>query len=69
MDKIKNIEKVNIIVDKKNLNKSIKIVNEATIYAEAVNKTRDLVNTPPNIANPDYLADYAEKTAKNNNLK
>ena len=69
LDKIKNIEKVNIIVDKKNLNKSIKIVNEATIYAEAVNKTRDLVNTPPNIANPDYLADFATKTAKDNNLK
>jgi len=69
LDKIKNIDKVNIIVGKKNISKSNKIVNEATIYAEAVNKTRDLVNTPPNIANPQYLVDYATKTAKDNNLK
>jgi len=69
LDKIKNIEKVDIIVDKKNIIKSNKIVNDATIYAAAVNKTRDLINTPPNIATPEYIADYAAKIAKNTGLK
>jgi len=69
LDKIKNIEKVNIIVDKKNINKSNKIVTDATIYAEAVNKTRDLINSPPNIATPEFIANYAIETAKKNDLK
>ena len=69
LDKIKNIKKVNIIVDNKNIKNSEKIVNEATIYAEAVNKTRDLINTPPNIATPEYIANNAKEIAKNNNLK
>jgi len=66
LDKIKSIKKVTIIVDNKNSNK---IVDEAVIYSKAVNKTRDLINTPPNIATPEYVANYAAKVAKENNLK
>lgn len=69
LDKIKSMNKINIIVDKKIANKSKNTVNEATIYTEAVNKTRDLINTPPNIATPEYIADYAKKVATENNLK
>ncbi len=69
LDKIKTVDKVSIIVDKKDLNKSDTMVNEAVIYAEAVNKTRDLINTPPNIATPEYVANYAKDLAKKNKLK
>ncbi|MEK6949352.1 MAG: leucyl aminopeptidase, partial [Nanoarchaeota archaeon] len=68
LDKIKNLEKASIIVDKNILEEANKIAMEAAIYAEAVNKTRDLVNTPPNIANPVYVAEYAKEVAKKNNL-
>jgi len=69
LDKIKSIKKVTIILYNKNLKNSEKIVNESTVYTEAVNKTRDLINTPPNIATPAYIADYAKKVATENNLK
>ncbi len=69
LDKIKSITKAAIIVDNKDLKKSQKIIDDAAIYTEAVNKTRDLINTPPNVATPVYVADYAQKTAKENNLK
>ena len=68
LDKIKSIDKVAIIVDANSINESKTIVNNAVIYAEAVNKTRDLVNTPPNIANPAYVAEYMKEVAKKNNL-
>jgi leucyl aminopeptidase len=66
LDKIKVINQVSIITDNEN---SDKVVNDAVIYAEAVNKTRDLINTPPNVAVPEYVANYAQKIAKENNLK
>lgn len=69
LDKMKFIDTATIIVDSTNINESKKIVNESVIYAETVNKTRDLVNTPPNIASPIYVADYAMNIAKKNNLK
>lgn len=69
LDKIKSIKEVTIISDNKNLRDSEKIVNEASIYAEAVNKTRDLINTPPNIATPDYVANAAIDTGKKNGIK
>ena len=37
--------------------------------ANAVNKTRDLVNTPPNIATPEYVADYSMNLANKAKLK
>src|SRR3989338_7444128 len=69
LDKIKNLEKASIIVNKGDLAQSAKIVSEASIFAEAVEKTRDLVSTPPNIAVPSYVADYAKEVAKKNTLK
>lgn len=69
LEKIKKIENANIIIDKKELNKSREIVKNSVILAEAVIKTRDLVNTPPNIATPEYAANYAREIAKKNNLK
>ncbi|MCK9556429.1 MAG: leucyl aminopeptidase [Candidatus Cloacimonetes bacterium] len=36
---------------------------EGRIYAETTNLARDLVNEPPNVMNPESLADYAKKAA------
>ena len=53
-----------------NSNKSLENeIKYATIVADAVNRTRDLVNTPPNVATPEYVADYAKGIAKKINLK
>lgn len=38
----------------------------AKLYADSTNFTRDLVNTPPNIATPEYLAKTAEEISKKN---
>ncbi len=50
----------------KNFNKELEY---SSAVAEAVNKTRDLVNTPPNVATPEYVADYAKKIAGKHGLK
>ena len=55
LDKVKTVDEVTIIADKNNHDKSSKIVSESLVYAEAVIKTRDLVNTPPNIAIHEYV--------------
>ena len=66
-DKLKFIKQITIVHDTNNgFNKEL---GHAGIIAEAVNKTRDLVNTPPNVANPEYVAEYAKETAKKLNLK
>ena len=44
-------------------------INFASIVAEGVLKTRDLVNLPPNIKNPEYVASYAREIAKKSNIK
>ncbi|MBI2208456.1 leucyl aminopeptidase [Candidatus Woesearchaeota archaeon] len=69
LDKVKRVDRVNIIVNENDANKAKKIVDETLVYAEAVNKTRDLVNTPPNVAVPEYVADYAKEIARKNGLK
>src|SRR3989344_1282697 len=69
LDKVKTVDEVTIIADKNNHDKSSKIVSESLVYAEAVIKTRDLVNTPPNIAIPEYVSAYAKETARKNGLK
>ena len=62
-DKIKIIKQITIITDSnKNFDKEIKY---SSIVADAVNKTRDIVNTPPNIATPEYVANYARSMCKN----
>ncbi|MBI2658644.1 leucyl aminopeptidase family protein, partial [Candidatus Woesearchaeota archaeon] len=66
-DKIKNIKEITIIASS---NKSFESrIKYASVVADAVNKTRDLVNTPPNIATPAYVADYAKGVAKKAGLK
>lgn len=40
-----------------------KVIEEASILAEAVNKTRDIVNTPPDDCYPKILADIAKDVA------
>jgi len=69
LDKLKSIDKVAIIAANNDISKLKKIVNEALILSDAVNKTRDLVNTPPNIATPEYIANHAADLAKKNRLK
>ncbi|MBN2768290.1 MAG: leucyl aminopeptidase [Campylobacterales bacterium] len=54
------------IVAKKELER---VINEAMILAEAVNKTRDIINTPPDDCYPKILADIAKDTAKKCNLE
>lgn len=66
-DKIKYIKQITIITNSNNnFDKEIKY---ASIVADAVNKTRDLVNTPPNVATPEYVVNYAKELAKKSNLK
>ena len=62
-DKIKIIKQITIITDSnKNFDREIEY---SSIVADAVNKTRDIVNTPPNIATPEYIANYARSMCKN----
>ncbi len=42
------------------------LVRKADILVEATNFTRDLVNTPANVATPEYLKNVAENLAKEN---
>src|SRR3989338_8600443 len=66
-DKIKNIRQITIITGS---NKGFENeVAYSSIVADAVSKTRDLVNTPPNVATPEYVASYAKELAKRNDLK
>ncbi|MBI1935839.1 leucyl aminopeptidase [Candidatus Woesearchaeota archaeon] len=66
-DKIKSIRQITLITDSgHNLEKETEY---AAIVAEAVNKTRDFVNTPPNVATPEHIADYAKNIGKNFGIK
>ena len=65
MEKLKYIKEVTIISNK-NFDKEL---NYASSVAYAVNKTRDFVNMPPNVATPEYVADYAKEVAKKSELK
>ena len=64
-DKIKFIKEVKIVASG-NFSKEIE---KASVIADAVNKTRDLVNTPPNVASPEYVANYATTLAKESGIK
>lgn len=66
-DKQKFIKEITIITSQnKNFNAEI---SYASIVADALNKTRDLVNTPPNVATPQFVGDYANEIAKKSGLK
>ena len=69
LDKVKSIETISISMQKGKEEKAKKILARAKILGEAVMNTRDLVNTPPNIAIPQYAAEYATQLAKQNKLK
>ncbi|MBI2101201.1 leucyl aminopeptidase [Candidatus Woesearchaeota archaeon] len=66
-DKIKNIKQISIVTNSNNSFENE--IKYAYVVADAVSKTRDLVNTPPNVATPEYVADYAKELAKRNGLK
>ena len=61
--KSKHIKKIEIVGDEKLLKDVIKV---AKIRANAVNYTRDLVNSMPDEIYPEVMADYAKKIAKEN---
>jgi leucyl aminopeptidase len=66
-DKIKHVSQITIITNSgKNFDSQIRY---ASVVADAVNKTRDLVNTPPNIATPEFVANYAKELARKSGLK
>ena len=67
LDQVKLIKQVTFVTSSNDsFEKELKY---GTIIGEAANKTRDVVNTPPNIANPEYMGKYAKEVAKNNGLK
>ncbi len=62
-----SFENVRIITNSnKNFDRQVKY---GIIVSEAVNSTRDVVNTPPNVATPEYVANYTKDIAKKNGLK
>jgi len=65
LDKIKNVDEITLVSEKE----LGKIIKNSDIVAEAITKTRDLINAPPNVANPTYIANYAKELAKNSSLK
>src|SRR3989338_4925781 len=66
-DKIKYIKQITIIT---NSNKNFQDeLDYASSVAGAVSKTRDLVNTPPNVATPEFVANYARELARKSGLK
>ncbi len=44
-------------------------IDQASILAESTNNTRDLVNTPPQLATPAYIAEQAKNIASKHGLK
>ncbi|MEK6946464.1 MAG: leucyl aminopeptidase [Nanoarchaeota archaeon] len=66
-EKVKSLKEVTIATgSSKNFDSQIKY---ASAVGEAVAKTRDLVNLPPNVANVEYVASYAKELARKNGLK
>lgn len=65
-EQTKYISRINLISGENSFEEEVKY---ASIVADAVNKTRDLVNTPPNVATPEYIADYAKRLAGELSLK
>jgi leucyl aminopeptidase len=61
-DKEKEIKEFVLLADEKK--EADKAISKARIISAAVTHTRDLVNMPPNIATPDYLAKEAQKLKK-----
>ncbi len=66
LDKVKNLERIVVMVESPSAHE--REFSEALISADAVKKTRDMVNTPPNIATTDEVSDYARKVGTQNKL-
>jgi len=64
-EKLRQITDIVIFADKKYQN----VVDEAEIISSAVNKTRELTILPPNLATPEYVANYSSTLAKDRKLK
>ncbi|TLD88562.1 leucyl aminopeptidase [Helicobacter sp. MIT 05-5294] len=45
------------------------IIKDSKILSESVNAIRELINTPPMIATPKYVADFAQRIAKDSGLE
>ncbi|WP_419770218.1 MAG: leucyl aminopeptidase [Candidatus Marinarcus sp.] len=67
-EKKKEVEQELIVLANSNLKTLLSIFNDATIIAESVNKTRDLVNRVPEDFYPKVMAKEAKRIAKENNL-
>jgi leucyl aminopeptidase len=66
----KTIKKLEVVIAESKAKKEIEKKNKTGLaLAEAVNYTRDLVNAPNNIINPDTLAREAKKLAKETKCK
>ena len=61
--KAKHLKKIIISGDEKFLKEAIRV---ATIRAESINLTRDIVNSMPDEVYPEVMAEYAKKIAKEN---
>ena len=66
-DKIKHVKQITIITSSSDSFEGE--LKYSIAVSDAIFKTRDLVNTPPNIATPEYIANYAKGLAKKNGLK
>ncbi|MBL7055780.1 leucyl aminopeptidase [Candidatus Woesearchaeota archaeon] len=69
LDKVKKIKDISIIVDKNDVSKAKNILSDANVLSQAVNSTRNLINTPPNVAVPEYMAKYAKNICKGTKIK
>ncbi len=69
--KVKNLQKATLLIGSamKEEEKIKTAIATGKVISEAVNKTRELIATPPNTANPEYVANYARKIAEENKLK
>ncbi|HEU5268583.1 MAG TPA: leucyl aminopeptidase [Jatrophihabitans sp.] len=58
------LRRVDIVVTEPGNAKARAALRRSAVVTEAVNNTRDLVNTPANHVNPPWLADYARQRAE-----
>lgn len=63
------IESVSFLVESSRLGDANKAIKTARILAETTNHVRDIVNSPANAVTPAWLAEEAEKAAKECRLK
>lgn len=58
-----------LVEDRKNIEPAKKALLNSQHIAESINHARDLINLPPNIATPKYIANEAKELAKKYGLK